>query len=180
MGKAVELGRSVIAAPYQKSMNALLLLWKGIASFINQNPEYTHLFGPVSISNDYSEQARQLLADTMTLHYYDNDSANYVEASNPLKSQQSLWNTSLLTALSDLQLLSRVIARIDDGKGVPVLLRQYLALNGKLVSFNVDPEFNSALDGLIVVDLRSVPAKTLGRYMGSTEAQQYLSYHSID
>ncbi len=64
-----------------------------------------------------------------------------------------------LTSLADLQLLSRVIARIDEGKGIPVLLRQYLGLNGKLVSFNVDPAFNNALDGLIVVDLRNVPTK---------------------
>ena len=84
----------------------------------------------------------------------------------------------MLTALGDLQLLSRVIARIDDGKGVPVLLRQYLGLNGKLVSFNVDPSFNNALDGLIMVDLQQVPVKTLARYMGSSQAQQYLAHHT--
>jgi len=55
-----------------------------------------------------------------------------------------------------------------------VLLRQYLGLNGKLVSFNVDPAFNDALDGLIVVDLHDVPMKTLGRYMGVKEAEEYL------
>ncbi|MCL9780954.1 lysophospholipid acyltransferase family protein [Vibrio sp. S4M6] len=177
MGKAIELGRSVIAAAYQKSMSALLLLWKGIGRVIVQNPQYTHLFGPVSISNDYSEQARQLLADTMTLHYYDTDSASYVEASNPLHSSPPVWNTSLLTALGDLQLLSKVIARMDNGKGVPVLLRQYLSMNGKLVCFNVDPEFNGALDGLIMVDLRNVPLKTLGRYMEQEPARQYLGSH---
>ena len=69
------------------------------------------------------------------------------------------------------------ITRLEEDKGVPVLLRQYLGLNGKFVSFNVDPDFNDALDGLIVVDLRKVQEKTLARYMGSTEAQQYLSLH---
>jgi len=177
MGNAIELGRSVIDEFYQKSMAPLLLLWKGIGSFIHRNPQYTHLFGPVSISNDYSEQARRLLADTMTLHFYDNEQANLVAASNPLPITQAQWNASLLTSLADLQLLSRVIARIDEGKGVPVLLRQYLGLNGKLVSFNVDPAFNDALDGLIVVDLHNVPIKTLGRYMGVNEAQEYLKLH---
>lgn len=175
MGIAVEMGRSVIAAEYQRSMSALLLLWKGIATYVSRHPEITHLFGPVSISNDYSQQARQLLAQSMTLHHYDAESAHYVAPSNPLPN--STWNTSLLTSLGDLQLLSRVIARIDQGKGVPVLLRQYLGLNGKLVCFNVDPAFNNALDGLIVVDLRSVETKTLARYMGQTEAVDYLAYH---
>jgi hypothetical protein len=84
----------------------------------------------------------------------------------------------MLTALGDLQLLSRVIARIDEGKGVPVLLRQYLSLNGKLVCFNVDPAFNNALDGLITVDLRDVQEKTLARYMGREQTHEYLTYHA--
>jgi putative hemolysin len=178
-GRAIEMGRSVIAQEYQRSMSALLLLWKGIATYVHRHPKYTHLFGPVSISNDYSHEARQLLAETMTLHHYDVESAKCVKASNPLQSKGSSWNTSLLTALGDLQLLSRVIARVDTGKGVPVLLRQYLGLKGKLVCFNVDPAFNDALDGLIVVDLRKVPQKTLGRYMGSDESKTYLSTHGV-
>ncbi|MCQ6493134.1 GNAT family N-acetyltransferase, partial [Vibrio parahaemolyticus] len=47
LGKSIEMGRSVIAEQYQKSMIALLLLCKGIATFFHQHPEYTHLFGPV-------------------------------------------------------------------------------------------------------------------------------------
>ncbi|KIF47073.1 hemolysin [Vibrio owensii 47666-1] len=179
MGKSIEMGRSVIAQQYQKSMSALLLLWKGIATFVHQNPDYTHLFGPVSISNDYSDTARQLLAQSMTLHHYDNNCAEYVTPSNPLPEHHRDWNTSMLTALGDLQLLSRVIARIDEGKGVPVLLRHYLSLNGKLVCFNVDPAFNNALDGLITVDLRDVQEKTLARYMGREQTHEYLTYHAI-
>ncbi|MFH4552053.1 lysophospholipid acyltransferase family protein [Vibrio alginolyticus] len=178
MGKSIEMGRSVIAQQYQKSMSALLLLWKGIATFVHQNPDYTHLFGPVSISSDYSDTARQLLAQSMTLHHYDNHCAEYVTPSNPLPEHHRDWNTSMLTALGDLQLLSRVIARIDEGKGVPVLLRQYLSLNGKLVCFNVDPAFNNALDGLITVDLRDVQEKTLARYMGREQTHEYLTYHA--
>lgn len=180
MGKSIEMGRSVIAEQYQKSMSALLLLWKGIATFVHRNPEYTHLFGPVSISNDYSQTARQLLAQSMTLHHYDNACAEHVTPSNPLPETNLNWNTSMLTALGDLQLLSRVIARIDEGKGVPVLLRQYLSLNGKLVCFNVDPAFNNALDGLIMVDLRDIPLKTFARYMGTDQAVVYLKSHGVD
>ncbi|SHO56755.1 lysophospholipid acyltransferase family protein [Vibrio quintilis] len=178
MGKCIEMGRSVVAGEYQRNMTSLLLLWKGIATFTSRNPDYTHLFGPVSISNDYSEDARQLLTESLSVNYYDQQQAQLVSPTNPLpKNQHYDWHKSLLNALSDLQLLSRLIARIDEGKGVPVLLRQYLSLNGKLVCFNVDPDFNDALDGLIVVDLRQVPQKTLGRYMGSEQAKEYLTYH---
>lgn len=175
MGKSIEMGRSVIDECYQKTMAPLLLLWKGIATFVSKNPQYTHLFGPVSISGDYSEQTRQLLAQTMTLHYYDNQKAEFVHPSHPLPKTELNWNRAMLCALADLQLLSRVIARIDEGKSVPVLLRQYLGLNGKLIGFNVDPQFNNALDGLIAVDLRQVPIKTLARYMGVAQATDYLN-----
>lgn len=178
MGNAIEMGRSVIDEKYQKSMAPLLLLWKGIATFVQRNPQYTHLFGPVSISNDYSEQTRHLLAETMTQHFFHNEMATFVKPSNPLPRQHNGWNTAMLTALADIQLLSRLIARLNDGKGVPVLLRQYLGLNGKLISFNVDPDFNNALDGLIVVDLCQVPLKTLSRYMGSSQAKQYRDLHN--
>ncbi|PSU35648.1 lysophospholipid acyltransferase family protein [Photobacterium lutimaris] len=175
-GNAIELGRSVIAADYQKSLSALMLLWKGIATFVYRHPRYTHLFGPVSISNDYSPEARHLLAESMAVHHYDMKSAELVSASNPLVQTVPLfWQTEMLSSLADIQLLSKVISRLEGGKGVPVLLRQYLGLNGKLVCFNVDSDFNDALDGLIVVDLRGVPAKTLGKYMGKSEVHAYFA-----
>ncbi|NLS12350.1 lysophospholipid acyltransferase family protein [Vibrio sp. SM6] len=179
MGTSIEMGRSVIDAPYQKSLNALLLLWKGIAHFVARHPQYTHLFGPVSISNQYSATARQLLAQTLALHHPYTTASAYVKPTHPLPAPPGEWHTHMLAALADTQLLAKVIARIDKGKGIPVLLRQYLGLNGKLVCFNVDPAFNHALDGLIVVDLRNVPTKTLGRYMGSEEAYVYLTHHRI-
>ncbi|WP_394244828.1 lysophospholipid acyltransferase family protein [Vibrio astriarenae] len=175
---SIEMGRSVIAKEYQKSMSALLLLWKGIATFVARNPQYTHLFGPVSISDEYNDTAKQLLTEALSMHHYDKECACLVKPLNPFTKQSHNWKAELLTSLVDLQLLSRVIARIDSGKGVPVLLRQYLGLNGKLVSFNVDPDFNDALDGLIVVDLTKVDHKTLARYMDSESAKAYLSIHA--
>ena len=177
---AIELGRSVVAGPYQRSLSALLLLWKGIATFVSRHPQYTHLFGPVSISNDYSLVARQLMASTLTVHHYDNDKAALVNATTPLKGDgQAFWHTDMLSALGDVKLLSKVLSRLEQGRGLPVLLRQYLGLQGKLVCFNVDPAFNDALDGLIVVNLLQVPVKTLAKYMGHDQARAYLAQHIL-
>ena len=155
------------------------MLWKGIASFASRNPKYTHLFGPVSISNDYSDSARQLMAETLSIHYYDDAKAELVSPLTPLRnSGDKFWQSNLLSSLASVALLSKVLARMEKGKGLPVLLRQYLKMNGKLVCFNVDPAFNDTLDGLIVVDLRSVPLKTLAKYMGRDEAEAYLARHN--
>lgn len=178
LGQSIELGRSVVAKQYQRNMHSLLLLWKGIASFVQNNPQYTHLFGPVSISNDYSPVARQLIASVMSIHYYDYDKAKLVTPTTPLHSSgEEFWRPDMLSSLSKLPLLSKVLSRLEQGMGLPVLLRQYLGMNGKLVCFNVDPAFNFALDGLIVVDLTSVPARTLGKYMGKEQANAYLAKH---
>lgn len=173
---SIEVGRSVVAAPYQKSLNALLMLWKGIATFVYRHPNYTHLFGPVSISSEYSLIARQLMAETLSIHYYDEQKASLVSPSTPFsRSHSPFWQTGMLSALASVQLLSKVLSRMEEGKGLPVLLRQYLKMNGKLVCFNVDPTFQDCLDGLIVVDLKAVPVQTLSKYMGKEEAQSYLS-----
>ena len=179
LDNSIELGRSVVSKPYQKSLNSLLLLWKGIAAFVYCHPQYTHLFGPVSISNDYSHNARLLIATTLSIHHYDEQKANLVSPSSPLNTSNNVfWQNHLLSSLASVPLLSKVLARMEQGKGLPVLLRQYLGMNGKLVCFNVDPSFNDALDGLIVVNLKKVPLKTLGKYMGRDLAQDYLEQHS--
>lgn len=176
-GQAIEMGRSVIDLPYQRSLTALLLLWKGIATYAYRNPHYIHLFGPVSISSEYSPTARELMVSTLEMHHFDQDSANLVKATNPLKkSQKNFWRADMLSSLADIQLLSKVLTRLGQ-KSIPVLLKQYLNLNGKLISFNVDKDFNDALDGLIVVDLRKVPVRTLAKYMGKEESADYLKKH---
>ncbi len=57
-----------------------------------------------------------------------------------------------------------------------MLLKQYLKLGGQILGFNVDPDFNDALDGLVRVDLSQVPFKTLAQYMGE-HTNDYLKYH---
>ena len=60
----------------------------------------------------------------------------------------------------ELDFLSDVVADLDPGQaGVPVLLRQYLRLGGRLLGFSVDPAFSNALDGLIVVELTRAEPK---------------------
>ena len=64
-----------------------------------------------------------------------------------------------------------------DGKGMPVLLRQYLKLNARLIGVNVDPAFGEALDALMIVDLTTVDLPILNRYLGRDDAERFLAYH---
>jgi hypothetical protein len=61
--------------------------------------------------------------------------------------------------------------------GVPLLLRQYLKLGGRVIGFSIDDDFQSSLDTLMVVDLRVAPVELLARYMGAAEATAFLAWH---
>jgi putative hemolysin len=81
--------------------------------------------------------------------------------------------------LADLDEVSQFIAEIEaDGKGVPVLLKQYLKLGGRLLGFNVDPDFSNVLDVLVMVDLRQTDPRTLVRYMGADGARTFLAHRA--
>lgn len=178
LGSSIELGRSFICEDYQRSLNALLMLWKGIGAFIARHPRYTTLFGPVSISGDYSELSRSLMSNFLQVHHYDHQRAVSVKPTNPLKKPRKMfWTRQMLAELGDSQLISRLIYRMEGDKGLPVLIRQYLNMCGRLVCFNVDRDFGQALDGMIIVDLLEVPEKVLGRYMGREAAGQFVAFN---
>ncbi len=178
LGCCLEMGRSFVRPEYQKSLNALLMLWKGIGAYVAANPQYRVLFGPVSISSDYSEVSRQLMAGCLGANNCDQALADLVTPTTPLKSSGLLWSTGDLKGINSIEQLSSLVQQIEkDNKGIPVLLRQYLKLQGELAAFNVDPDFNDALDGLIIVDLLKVDEKMLSKYMGAERCSDFVQYH---
>jgi putative hemolysin len=177
---ALELGRSFVRPEYQKSYAPLLLLWKGIARFILRHPEYRTLFGPVSIDNEYHRFSRQLMVGFLRAHGHMHELADHVRPRCPFR-QRRLFrlDDSLLTMMSKtIDDVSDIITDIDRHKtGVPVLLRQYLKLGGKMLGFNVDREFSDVLDGLVLVDLLHTDRRTLDRYLGKEGARDFLALH---
>jgi tryptophan synthase alpha subunit len=74
-----------------------------------------------------------------------------------------------------------LISEIEqDGKGIPVLLRHYLNLNGRFLSFNVDRMFSDVVDGLLVVDLKHSDPRLLKRFMGKQGYRRFSAYHGLD
>ena len=175
MGPALELGRSFIRAEYQRTFPPLLLLWKAIGKYVARNPRYKCLFGPVSISNQYQSISRELMVSFLERHASLRDWVGLVSTRNPFR--RSHPKASLPSAAFDIEDLSAVVSDIEPSRaGVPVLLRQYLKLGGKLLGVNVDPKFSNALDGLILVDLTKTVPRLLERYLGKAEAAEFLAF----
>lgn len=173
----IELGRSFVRPEYQKRPQPLYFLWRGIGAFLGRNPRYRFLFGPVSISNEYRSASRQLIMD-----YFQGRSSSPVApaARHPFGTLRlAIPGRALLPELASIEELAGVVSDIEtDGKGLPVLLRQYINLGAEVLAFNVDPHFANALDALIVVDLLRSPRAALARYMGQQELAEWLSHHS--
>jgi putative hemolysin len=157
---ALELGRSFVRAEYQRSHSALLLLWKGIGTLVARSPHYRFLFGAVSISRQYDDDSRALLRNFLSQHHLSN-LAPLVHARNPPLSYSRPAEST-----------------VAEHRVMPVLLRQYLRLNAKVLGFNVDRSFADALDALMIVDLTTVPAAVLGKYLGRDNASAFLAYHT--
>lgn len=179
LGFAVEMGRSFINPDYQRRPVSLNLLWRGIGQVLVKMPRYHTLFGSVSISREYSDLARSLIADTMLTNFGAKEFFQLVEPINPLKVMNRVWTNDMLAELANVKMLSKLIGRCDPGKAVPVLLRHYLSLNGKLVCFNIHPSFNNSLEGLIIVDTRNTEQKTLSKFLGAEGLKYFLSFHEV-
>lgn len=234
LGPAIELGRAFVVKDFQKSYLPLMLLWQGIGRFLVAHPRYVTLFGPVSISADYSPvsryvMARRLLSATggpraqrevegepaakvkrfakhladpfestrrrlpfgsksirsssssqsrrFPFKSPDNPTGNYRVDNKSVAGVDLETLESLAKSSNDL---CQLIANIDPtGQGLPVLLRQYLKLNGRVLAFNLDRAFGDSLDALLVVDLRDTEPRDLKRILGAEGYEVFVQHHGV-
>lgn len=162
--EAVELGRSYVVPEYQKHRLPLFLMWKGILHFLLANPHYRYLYGPVSISKDYSEASKAVIVEFVKRYFYDEKLAQLVEPRKPFRLKSKIVNAKLLAEnlTPDFEALDTFVESIEPAHfKVPVLFRQYLKQNARFIAFNVDPAFNDCLDGLMILDIQNLPPETI-------------------
>ncbi len=166
----LEMGRAIITKQYQRLPASLDTLWMGIGRFLNTHPQYQMLYGTVSISGSYSTAARSLIHSYLLQFSADAENARWIAPKEPADRERlrSEDERLLQTALrGDVRLLSLLVSWLEgEGKGIPVLLKQYLRLGGKMLAFNVDYGFGSTLDCFVVVHLKDTPGRILKRYRG--------------
>jgi len=182
LGPALELGRSFVRPEYQRQYAPLLLLWKGISRLLATHPETPVLFGAVSISNDYSRASREMIYRFFEARMQGNELAGLIEPRRPFRPERLRpWDCrAMCKALRDIEQLSQPITDVEaDGKGLPILLRQYAKVGGTLLGFNVDRKFSNVLDGLVVVDIRRTEPAVLERYMGREGVVRFRKHHGL-
>lgn len=174
LGGAIELGRSFVALDYQADSRALDLLWRGIGALLLQHPDCHTLFGCVSISSRYSPMIRALLTESfLAAHGAEANMRTLVRPVAPFKYSLKFWTSDTVKALSSMAAINKLLGNSGNAMRVPVLIRHYLAMNGKFIDFSVNAGFNRSLDGLILVDLRTAPPRYLRRYLGKAGANEF-------
>ncbi|OIP52987.1 MAG: GNAT family N-acetyltransferase [Helicobacteraceae bacterium CG2_30_36_10] len=166
--EGIELGRSFVQPKYWNS-RALDYLWQGIGAYMKANPNIRYMFGPVSISRSYDDNAVALLV-YFYMNYFGakNQSVVHRDSYNISDENRSKFealfvhddfNEDLLTLKNELQL---------GGYAVPTLYKQYSDLcdddGVQFMDFGVDKEFDNCVDGFIVVDVHKLKASKRKRY----------------
>lgn len=160
LSQSLELGRSFITEEYQKKAIPLFLLLKGIMVFLLKHSEYRYLIGPVSISNDFSKFSKSLIVAFIRKYFTDEEFSGYILPRRDfiVKPDKAIdRNIFIDTSESDISKIEKIIMDIEPGYKLPVLLKKYLEINGRIIGFNIDPKFNYCLDGLLILDIYNTP-----------------------
>jgi len=168
--EGIELGRSFVQPKYWNS-RALDYLWQGIGAYLKANPQIRYMFGPVSISRSYNDEAVALLA-FFYMNYFGakEKSVSHIESYQLSSVQQERfkdlftcnnYREDLITLKNELQSM---------GYAIPTLYKQYSDLceddGVQFMDFGIDRDFDNCVDGFLVVDLDKLKAQKRKRYLG--------------
>lgn len=166
---SIEMGRSFIQSKYWNSM-ALDYLWQGIGKVLSNNSQIRFLFGPVSMSNNYSEEAKNLIVYFFTKWFNKND--KLVQSNNSFSISEKKINElkELFNADNyeqDIKILKSQLKIL--GFTIPVLFKQYADICSReginFVDFSIDPDFNNCVDAFIILDITYIKETKRNRYI---------------
>ncbi len=167
--KGIELGRSFVQPKYWNS-RALDYLWQGIGAYVNSRPDIRYLFGAVSLSDSFNQQAQGMM-----IYFYQTyfgQSERFVTHKAPYR--MSPWVEEHCKRVflgkdyrADMRTLKEELGFM--GYAVPTLFKQYgeLCEEGgvSFLDFGYDKDFNNCIDGFIVVDFTLMKEAKRKRYV---------------
>ena len=161
LSHTIELGRSFVALDYQKEVLPLMLLLRGLSDVVVRYPEINHFIGPVSISSWYPKFYQSLIARFVSeKHPVDAELRGKVTSITPFVPDFLKVDPDILLKnnMGGVDKFDKFLFRLSNGVyRMPTLYKKYLKLNAKFLCFNVDPDFNNALDCLMFLTFTEFP-----------------------
>ncbi len=168
--ESIELGRSFVQPRYW-GQHSLDYLWYGIGAYLRERPQLKYLFGPVSLSNAYPQDAKELIV-AFYQQQFGNDLPS-LAARMPFQVSPSIREFAATEFIQDYSNSYRILNGELRKRGVkvPTLYKQYSELcvdNGcHFMGFNIDPDFNSCIDSLVMIETAKIVPKKRQRYINA-------------
>ena len=170
LARTLEMGRSVVQPRYW-GMRSLDYLWFGIGAYVKRHPNIRFLLGPVSISDAYPREAKNMLVHFYR-HYFGDENVlalardRFVIPEQDRAAQLRVFSGD--NYAQDFRTLKAELGK--SGLSVPVLYKQYTETyepgGVKFLDFNVDQKFSNCVDGLVLADLDKLKPAKRERYLG--------------
>ncbi len=165
---SIELGRSFVQPRYW-GKRSLDYLWYGIGAYLRENPQIKYLFGPVSMSNAYPQQAKEVIISFYQQQF--GSELGLATAKKPFviseQNQQFASSEFNEDYSACFKILNSELKKL--GVKVPTLYKQYVELctdkGCHFIDFNIDPDFNNCIDSLIMVEIDKITNKKRQRYI---------------
>ena len=171
----LEMGRSFIVPEHRRSFYGLFLLWRGIGEFVVRHPRYRTLYGTVSISKLYQAHSVDCIHALSLTPSID------VAPKVPFAIKRHPELTDFLSQQAKTpNILSILVQGIEeDGKDIPILMKQYQKLGARFYCIGIDNNFNHTPGLLLSVNLPEAPVKALKQYLAEG-LDDYLAYDGKD
>ncbi len=164
---AIELGRSFIQPSYWNK-RGLDYLWQGVGTYLQTHPHVRYLLGAVSISNNYPELAKQEIVGFYQYFYQPKTAKEYAEAKRKFVVNRAVLEGYRGLKLSDAKIRLKQ-SLLKQNVTLPALYKHYAELCEQsginFFDFNVDPDFEHCIDGLIMIDLTQLKEIKKSRYL---------------
>ena len=175
--RSIELGRSFVSIEYQKDPLALMLLIKGLMYTVIKYRQVKYFIGPVSISAWYPPFYRSLMVYYLKQCHAVPHYANMISPKHPFTPDYKKVDQRILleNKISSLEKFDRFMYRMSNSTyRIPTLLKKYLKLNARIIGYNVDPDFNYCIDGLIMLSLNEIPKSEIDQLSKEFEDKEAL------
>jgi len=169
--QGLELGRSFVQPKYWNS-RALDYLWQGLGAYVKKHPQIRYLFGPVSLSDSFTIQAKALLIYFYRHYFQPKEQIVTHKARYKMPKEMASYCEEIFCGYdykADQRVLKEELGYM--GYTIPTLYKQYAEVceegGVSFMDFGYDKHFNYCIDGFILVDLDKMKASKRQRYIGA-------------
>lgn len=141
-----------------------MLLLKGLMFSVMRYPEMDYFIGPVSISSWFPKFYQSMMVYYIKEKHSAPEVAQYVHPTHPFVTNFNKVDMQVLMEknMDSVDKFDRYLMKLSNSDyRMPTLFKKYLKINAKFLCFNVDPDFNDTLDGLLFLRFKDYPREEI-------------------